>query len=101
LTRANISFGIDAAGAVQLDADWNEQAAILLHYLQSLAADLIGKTAAKEQFGFGISLDNGRTNFTIGNGHYYVDGILCENESKGDTQGNLIPVTYYTQPDYP
>ena len=24
-------------GRVQLDADWNEQTAILLHYLQSLA----------------------------------------------------------------
>ena len=29
-------------GRVQLDADWNEQAAILLHCLQTLAADLIG-----------------------------------------------------------
>jgi len=29
-------------GRVQLDADANEQAAILLHYLQTLAADLIG-----------------------------------------------------------
>jgi hypothetical protein len=30
-------------GRVQLDADWNEQTpAILLHYLRSLGADLIG-----------------------------------------------------------
>lgn len=29
-------------GRVQLDADWNEQASILLHYLRSLAADLMG-----------------------------------------------------------
>lgn len=29
-------------GRVQLDADWNEQSAILLHYLQTLANDLIG-----------------------------------------------------------
>jgi hypothetical protein len=29
-------------GRVQLDADWNEQTAILLHFLQTLAADLIG-----------------------------------------------------------
>lgn len=29
-------------GRVQLDADWNEQAAIFLHYQQRLAADLIG-----------------------------------------------------------
>ena len=32
-------------GRVQLDADWNEQAAILLHYLRTLAADLIGPCA--------------------------------------------------------
>jgi len=30
-------------GRVQLDADWNEQTAILLHFLQSLAEDLIGE----------------------------------------------------------
>ena len=29
-------------GRVQLDADWNEQVDILLHYLQTLAADLTG-----------------------------------------------------------
>ncbi len=29
-------------GRVQLDADWNEQVAVLLHYLQALAEDLIG-----------------------------------------------------------
>jgi hypothetical protein len=29
-------------GRVQLDADWNEQTAILLYYLRSLGADLIG-----------------------------------------------------------
>lgn len=29
-------------GRVQLDADWNEQTSILLHYLQTLAADILG-----------------------------------------------------------
>lgn len=29
-------------GRVQLDADWNEQVSSLLHYLQTLAADIIG-----------------------------------------------------------
>ena len=29
-------------GRVQLDSDWNEQTAILLHYMQTLAADIIG-----------------------------------------------------------
>ena len=40
-------------GRVQLDADWNEQNAILLHYLRALAADLIGPFGGTEQ-AFGI-----------------------------------------------
>jgi Family of unknown function (DUF6519) len=34
---------VSQQGRVQLDADWNEQTAILLHFLQTLAADLIGQ----------------------------------------------------------
>ncbi len=67
-------------GRVQLDADWNEQAAILIHYMRTLAADLIGPFAGpKESDGFKIS-DVKEGNFIIGKGRYYVDGILCENE---------------------
>jgi hypothetical protein len=29
-------------GRVQLDADWNEQQSIVLHFLRTLARDLIG-----------------------------------------------------------
>jgi hypothetical protein len=43
-------------GLVQLDADWNEQAAILLHYLERLAADLIGPFGGPEDaWGFAIA----------------------------------------------
>jgi len=35
-------------GRVQLDADWNEQAAILSHYLQALTADVIGPNSSPE-----------------------------------------------------
>ena len=80
-------------GRVQLDADGNEQGAILLHYLRTLAADLIGPFAGPEgSSGFAImpSEDNG---FSIGPGRYYVDGILCENEKED--------VTYMTQKDFP
>src|SRR5271169_5299636 len=43
-------------GRVQLDADWNEQAAILLHYLQALAADLIGPQGGpSNNWGFGVT----------------------------------------------
>jgi hypothetical protein len=80
-------------GRVQLDADTNEQTAILLHYLRTLAADLIGPFGgpAGEAKGFAITTNKDKT-FNIGMGRYYVDGILCENDQS---------VTYETQPDYP
>lgn len=82
-------------GRVQLDADWNEQAAILLHYMQTLATDLIGPYAGPEgDSGFEITkINEGRvSDFSIGEGRYYVDGVLCENHTN---------VTYLNQPDYP
>ncbi len=78
-------------GRVQLDADWNEQAAILLHYLETLAADLIGPhggPAGKKGFEIQVKAQS----LIIGAGRYYVDGILCENET---------PCTYDDQPDFP
>lgn len=82
-------------GRVQLDADWNEQVAILLHYLQALAADLIGPFGGPEvNFGFGLTVSPTNANdFKIGQGHYYVDGLLCENDRDD--------VTYFNQSDYP
>jgi hypothetical protein len=108
-------------GRVQLDADANEQTAILLHHLRSMAADLIGQHGGPDDLftnqqkrtgllqrncGFAIigASKNGNTNFfpdaqllqseqdkltktpqnrvplLISGGHYYVDGLLCENE---------------------
>jgi hypothetical protein len=90
-------------GRVQLDADWNEQAAILLHYVQTLAADLIGPHGGPGD-GFEISriIENGKLDdLEIGNGRYYVDGRLCENPARYNEEGNLIPVTYYGQAHYP
>ncbi|MCK6554644.1 DUF6519 domain-containing protein [Candidatus Binatia bacterium] len=69
-------------GRVQVDADWNEQVSILLHYLQTLAKDLIGPHGGPkgDDLGFEIKkLDGGSKNFGIGKGRYYVDGVLCEN----------------------
>lgn len=83
-------------GRVQLDADWNEQTAILLHYLQTLAADLIGPHGGN---GFEIALKD--QSFTIGSGHYYVDGILCENDKQFDNAGNEQLLLYDKQSDYP
>lgn len=72
-------------GRVQLDSDWNEQAAILLHYMRALAADLIGPQGGpKDHNGFAISWLSGEVtnDFHIGLGRYYVDGILCEADSE-------------------
>jgi hypothetical protein len=110
-------------GRVQTDADGNEQTAILLHHLRTLAADLIGqhggpqdvftgqadqRTVTRRNCGFAIiaalkpnanttnffpskqvlSADdvtklqetNDRIPLRITTGHYYVDGLLAEND---------------------
>lgn len=95
-------------GRVQLDADLNEQAAILLHYLQTLASDLIGRHGGPNttDLGFEITVvqDGNRiTDLKIGVGRYYVDGILCEHEPKVDANGNKIAtISYHGQAEnYP
>ena len=92
-------------GRVQLDADWNEQNDILLHYLRSLAADLIGPhggsagalgfalittdaevDALKDANGNPLDSDTIRrlknslrdSGFLLGIGRYYIDGLMCE-----------------------
>ncbi|HSS50920.1 MAG TPA: DUF6519 domain-containing protein [Thermoanaerobaculia bacterium] len=90
-------------GRVQLDADWNEQAAILLHYLERLAADLIGpfggpvKADGTPGDGFRIAATD--TGFTIGAGRYYVDGILAENPAEAthtrDPKTETFPFLVY------
>jgi len=67
-------------GRVQLDADWNEQAAILLRYLRSIAADIIGPHGGPSgNLGFRIVALPPATppvaDFAITAGHYYVDGV--------------------------
>jgi len=94
-------------GRVQLDADRNEQAAILLHYLQALAADLIGPHGGPakddgtpgDEFALRVTTD--QKDFTILPGRYYVKGVLCENEARQDATGTPIDTTYFTQPNYP
>ncbi len=70
-------------GRVQLDCDWNEQGAILLFFLRSLARDLIGRHGGPRLLqggnapGFAIQQNPGPpVDLAIGPGHYYVDGIL-------------------------
>jgi hypothetical protein len=89
-------------GRVQLDADWNEQTDLLLHYLRALAKDIIGPHGGPGNgFKIGQLQKDGKpieiNNFSIGEGHYYVDGILCEN----DGLVTYVSETGFTpQPDY-
>ena len=93
-------------GRVQLDADWNEQAGILLHLIRRLAADQFGPAfPARFGGGFeilplttqasGLSLD-----FGIQPGSFYVNGILCELEATPvpilSTSGTKITVAEWT-----
>lgn len=108
-------------GRVQVDADWNEQTAILLHYLRTLAKDILGPHAGPtSDLGFEIitkdmvpaaQLDAklaaiepdavrrqalkdalAKGDVVIGPGRYYVEGVLVEND-RG--------VLYTEQPGYP
>ena len=89
--RKNFSSVLMQQGRVQLDADWNEQGAILLHYVRTLAADLIGPHGGPGD-GFKIEPYRDPDDFVILPGHYYVAGFLCENEG---------PLAYTGQPDCP
>ena len=91
--RKHFSRVLRQQGRVTLDADPNEQTSILLHYVRTLARDLIGAHGAPAQGGGFILSDDRDGGFLIGAGRYYVDGLLVENE---DDQ-----VTYLSQPDWP
>jgi hypothetical protein len=84
-------------GRVSLDSDANAQASILLHYLRTLAADLIGPFGGPgDEAGFAITTGTGPgqegPTLEIGPGRYYVDGLLCE------ADGTAL-VDYFQQPD--
>jgi len=75
-------------GRVQLDSDFNEQASIMTHYLRGLAVDLMGPHAAPAgadgQPGddFRVSVPQGDDHLIVAPGHYYVNGLRCENHEE-------------------
>lgn len=81
-------------GRLTLDADSNEASAIVLHHLRTLTRDLYGAAGGPPDSGFRMQLDAAAVpaRLLLGPGHYYVGGILCENESWTD---------YAVQPDVP
>jgi hypothetical protein len=76
-------------GRVLLDADVNEQQAILLRRLHLLMRDTAGRHAAPadmpDSFKIGSVSVSGAgdvpRDFSIAAGRYYVEGVLCENDA--------------------
>ena len=90
--KKNFSRVLMQQGRVQLDADWNEQTAILLHYLQTLAKDLIGQHGGPgDGFKIEFGTKDNKPDLIIKQGRYYLDGILCENDRD---------VSYSNQPNF-
>lgn len=77
--RKHYSGVLMQQGRVQLDADWNEQAAIGRYRNETEATDVIGACGApRHAAGFEITTDGAM--LFIGQGRYYVDGLLAEND---------------------
>lgn len=70
-------------GKVQLDSDWNEQAAIQNRRKRAQTIDTIGRAVVprETQDGFRITSDGG-SGLLIHHGRMYVDGLLAENSGR-------------------
>lgn len=81
-SRKHYSQVLHQQGRVTLDADSNEASAILLHHLRMLTRDLYGAGGGPPDSGFALDLDKTAEPavLALSPGHYYVAGILCENE---------------------
>jgi hypothetical protein len=89
-------------GRVQLDADWNEQAAIVAQRDATMMADLVGRCggpAGNAAFQILTQLSEKQQappgDFYLSAGRYYVDGVLCELEAPEPPEA---PVLFSAQP---
>jgi Family of unknown function (DUF6519) len=75
-------------GRAQVDADWNEQVDIQVYQDRTSLNDIIGGSGAPHGKD-GFKVQSSGSSYRIGAGHYYVDGILCENEEEIDARDQL------------
>lgn len=88
-----VSTVLSQQGRVILDADINEQAQVLLHYLRTLTTDLVGPYGGPDPgaaFRVETRDSDDPPDLAIGGGRYYVNGILCEVDAG---------IRFYQQPD--
>jgi hypothetical protein len=92
-------------GRVQLDADLNEQTAIMLDYLRTLTVDLIGPFGGHASAGFRVSLceRDGEPGVELSPGHYYVYGLRCVSPlpAAPDRRGATSTAVEITLPEAP
>jgi hypothetical protein len=69
-------------GRVLLDADFNEQTAILLHNAEQVTRALAGRFAAVDKGFKVVSVEPDLSAATIEEGVYLVDGLICEHEAR-------------------
>ena len=91
-TRKRFARVLMQQGRVLVDADWNEQTSIVLHYLRSLTADILGASAGNTPTSFEIGTSATDWNFPIAAGTYYVDGFRCRLDDR---------TSYLGQTDFP
>lgn len=96
-------------GRVQLDADWNEQGAILDRRWRAETTDLIGRCGVPKETPDGFKITAAGGTFAIGPGRIYVDGLLVENHGLGPVTFDPVlaelrgttAVPYTQQPYFP
>ena len=114
--KKHIRKVVEQQGRVHLDSEFNEQIEILHYYRDTSIKDIIGDSGAPSSSpGFKIQVQTAeiprrlpphlrpwqryvkfRNDYNIGAGHYYVDGILCENDTQDDK-----PILASEQEDLP
>jgi len=96
-------------GRVQLDADWNEWAALLDRRWRAETVDIIGRGTVPKETPEGFRVQIAAGGLTIGRGRIYVDGLLAENHGKAPLefdavlaeQRGTLAVPYNEQPYFP
>jgi Family of unknown function (DUF6519) len=79
-------------GKPVLDSELNENTDIIRHMIRKSANEIIGKCGTSDEQAFKICTKGYPYTFWIGQGFYFIDGILYENSK---------PITVYNQADLP
>ena len=107
--RKQFSAVLMQQGRVQLDADWNEQGAILDRRWRAETIDLIGRSGVPKEVPDGFKIVATGATFTIAPGRIYVNGVLAENYGQGPAVFDQVlaevrgttAVPYAQQPYFP